>query len=161
MNISINMAARKTFKALIGLIILILFSFIYFLVDLGENSLEEKIVTKIIDGDTVIVEGGENIRLLGIDCDERGKKCYDEAKNYLEENLLNKKVSLESDLEDKDRYERSLRYIFLNRTNINLKMVEDGYCVARFENQEPKYKEDIQKAEKFAIENKIGCKWSE
>src|SRR3989344_5515277 len=107
-----NMAKRKTFGGLIGLVILVLISFIYFLVELenGKIELEEKIVTKIIDGDTVIVQGGENIRLLGIDCDERGKKCYDEAKNYLEDNLLNQKVGLESDLEDKDRYGRSLRY---------------------------------------------------
>lgn len=126
----------------------------------GEQSTtEETIVTKIIDGDTVIIEGGENVRILGIDCDEKGKKCYGAAKNRIEELLLGKKVILERDKEDKDQYGRYLRYIFLNGKNINVQMVEEGYCVARFQG-ESKYKEEIQSAESYAISNKIGCKWS-
>ena len=116
-------------------------------------------MTKIIDGDTVIVEGGETIRFLGIDCDEKGRECYDDAKKRIDELLLNNKVSLEKESEDKDRYGRSLRYIFLNNENINIKMVKEGYCVARFENKDSKYKTDIQEAERYAISNKIGCKW--
>ncbi|GAG14785.1 unnamed protein product, partial [marine sediment metagenome] len=34
-----------------------------------------KMVTRIIDGDTVIIEG-ESVRLLGMDTDERGEPCY-------------------------------------------------------------------------------------
>lgn len=119
---------------------------------------EEKIVTKIIDGDTVVVEGGEKIRLLGIDCDERGYECYDEARLYIEEVLLGKKVVLEQDGEDKDMYGRSLRYIFLDGQNINTKMVAKGLCVARFE-QKSKYQDEIKKAESNAISGKVGCKW--
>lgn len=119
---------------------------------------EEKIVTKIIDGDTIIVEGGENVRLLGIDCDERGRECYTEAKKRIDDILINKEVILEKENEDFDQYGRKLRYIFLNEENINVKMVKEGYCVARFQG-ESKYKEQIQNAEEFAIQNKIGCKW--
>ena len=136
------------------------FLFINFLTESGSNKIEEKIVTKIIDGDTIIVEGGETIRLLGIDCDERGRECYTSAKERIDELLLGKTVILESDLEDKDRYGRSLRYIFLDRKNINAQLVKEGYCIARFIN-DVKYKEEITNAEKFAIENKIGCKWEE
>ncbi|HLD98516.1 MAG TPA: thermonuclease family protein [Candidatus Nanoarchaeia archaeon] len=121
---------------------------------------EEKVVTKIIDGDTVIVEGGETIRLLGIDCDERGKECYVEAKNKIEEVLLDKTVVLERDGEDEDIYNRKLRYIFLNGENINNKMVADGFCVARFVGDFSKYRSQIVKSEQEAINNKIGCKWS-
>lgn len=122
---------------------------------------EEKIVTKIIDGDTVVVSGGESVRLLGIDCDERGRECYTPAKNRIDELLLGKTVILESGKEDKDQYKRLLRYIFLNGKNINLQMVEEGFCIARFEGDEnAKYRKEIREAEKFAIENKIGCKWN-
>ncbi|MBU4406858.1 MAG: hypothetical protein KKB24_04645, partial [Candidatus Altiarchaeota archaeon] len=41
-----------------------------------------KLVTKVIDGDTVVVEG-EHVRLIGIDADERGYPCHDEAKDRL------------------------------------------------------------------------------
>jgi uncharacterized protein YqfA (UPF0365 family) len=33
---------------------------------------ENTVVTKVIDGDTVVVEGGWHVRLLGIDADEKG-----------------------------------------------------------------------------------------
>ena len=151
---------KKTIRFFISIVSLILFLLLYYLVSFQETINEEKIVTKIIDGDTVIVEGGETIRFLGIDCDEKGRECYDDAKNRIDELLLNNRVTLEKENEDKDRYGRSLRYIFLNNENINLKMVKEGYCVARFENQDSKYKTDIQEAERYAISNKIGCKWS-
>ncbi len=145
---------------LVNLIILILFALLYFLVDLeNKDKVEEKIVTKIIDGDTIIVQGGETIRLLGVDCDERGKECYNEAKEYVESELLGRKVKLEKIEEDKDRYGRSLRYIILNNSNLNIQLISEGYCIARIENID-NYKEEIISAENFAILNKVGCKWS-
>ncbi|MDO8743173.1 MAG: hypothetical protein Q7J30_01265, partial [Candidatus Azambacteria bacterium] len=41
---------------------------------LPDNAL--KLATKIIDGDTFLIEGGYSIRVLGIDADERGYPCY-------------------------------------------------------------------------------------
>ncbi|PIN94538.1 hypothetical protein COU53_03250 [Candidatus Pacearchaeota archaeon CG10_big_fil_rev_8_21_14_0_10_30_48] len=146
-------------KVLSILAVIILFLFLIFLISDQNLSNENVLVTKIIDGDTVIVQGGETIRLLGIDCDERGKECYTGAKNRIEEILLNQEVILEKESEDKDIYGRSLRYIFLNGENINSKMVKEGYCVARFP-QESKYKKEIVEVEGFAISNKVGCKWS-
>jgi endonuclease YncB( thermonuclease family) len=32
----------------------------------------KKLVTKVIDGDTFLIEGGYSVRILGIDADERG-----------------------------------------------------------------------------------------
>lgn len=119
---------------------------------------EEKTITKIIDGDTVVIEGGDHVRLLGIDCDEKGKTCYKAANTRIEELTLGKKAVLEWESEDKDQYGRKLRYIIIDGRNINEQMVAEGYCVARFY-QESKYKEAIQQAESNAIANNIGCKW--
>ncbi len=138
--------------------------------DIGDNSRttgktisiqfdDEGVVTKVIDGDTVIVNG-ENVRLLGIDSDEKGYPCYSSAKDRIEELLLSKEVQLEKDVEDKDQYGRYLRYIFLESKNINLQMVEEGLAIARFYPQNVKYKEEIISAEQEAREDKIGCKWS-
>ena len=114
-------------------------------------------VSRIIDGDTVVVNG-ESVRLLGIDADERGYDCYKEAKERLEELILNKEVRLEKDRRDKDRYDRYLRYIFIEEENINLKLVEEGLAIARFY-EDKKYKKEILDAEKKARVNKKGCKW--
>lgn len=122
------------------------------------DKFETKFVTKVIDGDTVIA-AGESIRLLGIDADERGHPCYAAAKQRLEELVLNKEVQLERDAEDKDRYGRYLRYIFLNGTNINLQMVQEGLAIARFSPENLKYKTEILAAEAAAREAGIGCKW--
>jgi len=120
----------------------------------------EVLVTKIIDGDTIVVEGGYSVRILGIDADESGYPCYQPAKSRLEELVLNKKVRLEKDVTDVDQYKRCLRYVFLGDQNIGLELVKEGLAIARFYEPDLKYKEKISLAEKEAIENKIGCKWS-
>lgn len=121
----------------------------------------EVLVTKVIDGDTVVVEGGVEIRLLGIDADERGYPCYESAKNYLEDLVLNKKVKIEKDKKSVDRYGRCLRYLILKGENINLKLIKEGEAVCRFLEPNLKYKERCQKLEKEAIKKKVGCKWAE
>lgn len=119
-----------------------------------------KLTTKVIDGDTFLIEGGYSVRILGIDADERGYPCYDTAKTGLEELILNKEVRLEKGKEDLDQYCRYLRYAFLDNQNISLELVKGGLAVARFSPEDVKYREEIAGAEKTAKENKIGCKWS-
>lgn len=120
---------------------------------------KEAIVTKIIDGDTVIVSGGDSVRLLGIDADEKGYPCYDAARLRLEELVLEKTVLLETDAGNLDQYGRQLRYVFLNGENINERLVAEGLAIARFYPENQKYKAEIVAAETEAIKNKTGCKW--
>ncbi|MBS3072586.1 thermonuclease family protein [Candidatus Pacearchaeota archaeon] len=150
---------KKRYLRILELIILISLLIGLYLVNYySPEKNEEKIVTKITDGDTIIVEGGEIIRLLGVDCDEKGRECYNEAKNFTDTMLLNKKVVLKSENEDKDRYNRGLRWVFLDGENFNKILVEEGYCIARFD-QDSRYKNEVVNAENYAISNKIGCKW--
>ncbi len=86
---------------------------------------EKGFVKRIIDGDTIVINN-ESIRLLGINCPEKGEKYYQEAKEFLEEMILNKDVKLEGT--KKDRYYRKLRYVFLENKNINLKIIEEGFA---------------------------------
>lgn len=121
----------------------------------------EALVTKIIDGDTIVVEGGYHVRILSIDADEKNHPCYEAASKRLEELVLNKKVILEKDISDVDQYKRCLRYIFWDKQNIGLELVKEGLVIARFYEPDVKYKAEIVLAEKTAIENKTGCKWAE
>jgi len=73
---------------------------------------ETAIVTKVIDGDTIIIAGGTHVRLLGIDADEKGAPCYEAARQQLENLILSQTVILESDQQDVDQYGRKLRYVF-------------------------------------------------
>jgi len=118
------------------------------------------IVTKVIDGDTVVVEGGYHVRLLGMDADEKSYPCYLPAKTRLEDLVLTKQVVLEKDKTDVDQYGRCLRYIFIGDTNVDVQLVKEGLAVARFYEPDVKYKTEISEAELQAQQNKIGCKWS-
>ncbi|MDP2926661.1 MAG: thermonuclease family protein [bacterium] len=126
--------------------------------ELADSSL--KLATKVIDGDTFLIEGGSSVRILGIDADERGYPCYEPAKNKLEKLILNKEVKLEKSVEDKDQYCRYLRYVFVDSQNISLELVKEGLAIARFYPENIKYRQEITQAEKEAKENKIGCEWS-
>ncbi len=120
-----------------------------------------KLTTKIIDGDTFLIEGGYSVRILGIDADERGHNCYEEAKERLEELILNKEVRLEKGKEDKDQWCRYLRYSFQGEENIGLTLVREGLAVARTSPENIKYREEVAQAEEEAREKKMGCKWGE
>lgn len=119
-----------------------------------------KLVTKIIDGDTFLIEGGYSVRMLGIDADERDHPCYEQAKDRLEELILNKDVRLEKGTEDKDQWCRYLRYVWVGDTNIGSTLAKEGLAVARFSPEDVKYREQITQAEKEARESQTGCKWS-
>jgi len=121
---------------------------------------EEYMVTKVIDGDTLIIEGGRRVRLLGIDSAEREKPCYRPASLKLEEMVLDREVELVSTGDEKDTYGRLLRYVFLNGTNINLEMVRQGYAVARTDGA-GRFADRIVEAESRAMEENRGCEWSE
>ena len=88
---------------------------------------ETAFIDRVIDGDTV--ESNEtSIRLLGINTPERGEIYYLEAKEFLEDLVLNKTVRLEYGKDKKDRYGRTLAYLYIGSNNVNLKLVEDGYA---------------------------------
>ena len=117
-------------------------------------------VARVVDGDTIITEDGERIRLVGIDTPEKGEPGYDHAKQRLKELVLGKEVSLESDRDDQDKYGRSLRYIHYNNKNINLQLVKEGYATTLFYRNK-KYKKELLKAKKEAEKNEIGPLWNE
>ncbi len=153
-------------KTLLAVLIILFLGSSYLLVDNldGMGSVVEidkneiVFVSKVIDGDTIVADG-EHIRLLGIDADERGYDCYDEAKEQMERWILDKEVVLEKDKTDKDQYGRLLRYVILDGENMNIKLVEGGLAVARFY-RDREYEGEILFAEKAARTAKIGCKWA-
>ena len=89
-------------------------------------------VTRIIDGDTFETETGEKVRLIGINAPEISDIFGQEAKEYLSQLILDKNVELQSDniSNDRDRYQRLLRYIIVDGIDINKKMVSHGFAFA-------------------------------
>lgn len=100
-------------------------------------------VQRIVDGDTLKINN-DSVRLLGINCPEKGEKYYSEAKEFLENETLNQIVRLES--KGKDLYYRELAYVFIGSQNINLKLVEEGYANYYFPEGKDSYYDKFVKA---------------
>jgi endonuclease YncB( thermonuclease family) len=92
-------------------------------------------VASITDGDTirVILADGSNepVRLIGIDAPESNEPGYADSKDFLAALLEEgQAVLLVSDVSDRDRFGRLLRYLYVGETFINEEMVESGQAVA-------------------------------
>jgi len=75
--------------------------------------LTEVLVTRVIDGDTVELSNGERVRFIGIDAPEIGEPGADEATNFVRGKIEGKKIWLEADGNDRDRFDRLRRYVWL------------------------------------------------
>ena len=87
-------------------------------------------VTRVIDGDTFITNKGDRVRLIGVDAPELPSLRGIESKMYLNELIHNKVVTLERDeiSDNKDKYGRLLRYVYLDKKDVNLHMIKSRYA---------------------------------
>jgi endonuclease YncB( thermonuclease family) len=113
-------------------------------------------VTKIIDGDTLIINSNHPVRMIGINAPEKGMYFYEEAKQNLEILILNREVRLERDISDRDKYGRLLRYIFDGDYFINYEMVKFGFANAYDYKPDTRYSDLLKEAEEYAKKNEKG-----
>ena len=87
-------------------------------------------VTRVIDGDTFITNRGDRVRLIGVDAPELPSLRGIESKMYLDNLIDNKVVILKRDRisKNKDKYGRLLRYVYLDKKDVNLHMIKSGYA---------------------------------
>lgn len=138
---------------------------------LKKTDKDKVVISRVIDGDTVLVinnEGKEErVRLLLIDTPESvhpdkpsekfGKEASDYAKKVLRQGM---KVKLERGDPSKDKYGRTLGYIFVNGVNFNELMVKKGYArVAYVFEPNTKYLDELLKAQEYAKSKKLKI-WS-
>jgi endonuclease YncB( thermonuclease family) len=133
--------------------------------------IEEGIVKKVADGDTVsaVTNGGTNlkVRLWGIDAPETakvnrrtgvvskpGQPFGEEAYRGLERKVLGKRVKVV--IMDVDRYSRLVAILQLDNTDINGEMVSEGYAWAYREYLHGPYASEYIEAENEARAKKLG-----
>lgn len=109
-------------------------------------------VTRVVDGDTIFVNGDEKIRLLGINTPEKGEFNAEADVAFIKQ-LENKSITLESS--GRDKYDRTLGYIFYNNQLFNEQILKNG--LAHFYSyQDDQFTEKLKAAEKFARDNGLG-----
>jgi micrococcal nuclease len=127
------------------------------------NKMETATVKYIIDGDTIILTNGEKVRYTSIDTPERGQCWYRQAKRMNQDLVSGREIILERDVSDRDKYERLLRYIYVGDKNVieeisfvNIELVRAGLARVKEYKPDLKYFEELENAEDYAKENKIG-----
>ena len=119
-------------------------------------------VTRVIDGDTIVIEGNAHVRYINIDTPELGNKkspaeCYAEAAKIRNKDLVEgKMVRLEKDVSETDRYGRLLRYVFLDDMLVNEELLREGYAKAVTFPPDVKYADYFSGLEKTAAKEKVG-----
>ncbi|WP_338324015.1 thermonuclease family protein [Candidatus Methylobacter oryzae] len=120
-------------------------------------------VKTVYDGDTVVLEDGRRIRLLGINTPEirhRDKPAdaggY-EAKRWLVDKLQDTKVRLEAGAEKTDDYGRMLAHLFTeNKEHINLQLVAAGLASVSIFPPNLLYESELVQAQEKAERAKLG-----
>ena len=126
---------------------------------------ERYLVTHVIDGDTIQIEGGEKVRYIGIDTPEtvhpsKAIQCFGkEASRYNSELVMGKLVTLVKDISDTDKYGRLLRYVYIGDEFVNLTLVQNGYAYATSFPPDIAHAANFRRAENTAREAKKGL-WS-
>ena len=85
------------------------------------------LVTRVIDGDTIELGNGSDVRIVGIDTPEVGQCGYDAATNNMARLVLNKQVRLTMSDEDTDHYGRWLRYVNVGPVDAGLQQIKQGF----------------------------------
>lgn len=133
------------------------------------------------DGDTIWVDidgAQEKIRFVGVNTPELAKDgnpaefMAEEAKNFTSNSLKDKEIYLEKDVTDRDKYDRMLRYIWLEKPTANPTkedfeektlngiLVKNGYAYSNYYKPDTKYQKYLDEIEKSAQDKGLGI-WSD
>jgi len=125
----------------------------------------EVLVTRVVDGDTVELASGEKVRLIGVDTPEtvdprKPVQCFgQEAKEFTKSLLENQWVRLEQDVEPKDRYGRTLSYVWRDEVFVNDLLVREGFAHIMTIPPNVRYVDRFKESEQVARVEKKGL-WS-
>jgi len=133
----------------------------YFLWHTGSTShIEQALVVRVIDGDTVELADGRHVRYLGIDTPELGEDYGAEASARNRELVEKKVVELQRGKRDKDEYGRLLRYVYVDGVFVNAELVAQGYAKAYIFDPDERYSQVLVQLEQYAKMKKLGL-WNQ
>jgi micrococcal nuclease len=117
-------------RALVLFIVLFVLALFAFAWVTRGNSKKNAVVAAVIDGDTIELVGGQRVRLVQIDTPEKRVECYGDQASALTRQLIpaGTHVRIEQDpkLDQVDRYQRKLAYVWKGDEDVNVTLVRDG-----------------------------------
>jgi len=129
---------------------------------------QKAIVSQAIDGDTLLLSKGRVVRMVGIDAPDRGEALYDKALEYSLKMAEGKRVKLEYDQYQDDKFGRILAYVWVpcvsqkgcrsNKIMLNQALVSQGLArvVIYSKRKKLKHQDQLFQAEQRAKAKKLG-----
>ncbi|MFH1800605.1 MAG: thermonuclease family protein [Candidatus Omnitrophota bacterium] len=120
-------------------------------------------VARCVDGDTIKLSNGEKVRLIGVDTPELHHPSKpvqyfaEEAYQFVKKLMEGKEIRLEYDWEKKDKYGRTLAYVYRDSDGLflNAEIIKQGYGFA-YTRFPFKRLEEFRKLEQEAREKQLG-----
>jgi endonuclease YncB( thermonuclease family) len=124
--------------ALVGLVIAGVLVFTAVTDDPAGSSDSRAVVSHVVDGDTVVIDSGQHVRLIGVDTPERGACGYDGATEVMRRMVQGRTVVLVNpdSVQDRDTYGRLLRFVDVGGRDVGLAQIRSGLAVARFDSRD-------------------------
>jgi micrococcal nuclease len=168
MNLS-QLSPGRWKSSLLGLAIVALLAAFFNPPDWGVTSGEFEYVQQVVDGGTLMLGTGEHVGLIGVNTlqtvhpqkavEAFGKESAAFTKRMVEGKLVRLEfdpLSSESG-DDKDRYSRTLAYVFLrDGTHLNAEIIRQGYGFAVSSSPPLKYQNEFKRLEDEAREQRRG-----
>ena len=135
------------------IILVIVSGIFYFNLTDADSDRETRKVLRILDGDTLELDGEQKTRLLGINTPETSMAFYEEATKLLENMVKGKLIEIESS--GTDKYGRTLAHVFINNQHANEEILKQGLGTLYYYEKD-EYYDSLKDAEEFARVNELG-----
>ncbi len=126
----------------------------------------EVLVKRVVDGDTIKLEDGRTVRLIGVDTPEtvdprKEVQCFGPEAKEFTTNLLDRQwVRLETDVSTTDKYGRTLAYVWRDQVFVNDLLIKEGFARILTIPPDVKYVDQFKQSESAARIQEKGL-WGE
>ena len=126
------MAGRQKIPFFLALIALLVILAAYHVLDAGKAHRVEH----VYDGDTIGLEDGTKVRLIGVDAPEvdspysKKEPFGEQSKSFLTGLILHREVTLSEGDPSRDKYGRTLAYVYVDDVLVNGHMIREGWARA-------------------------------
>jgi micrococcal nuclease len=119
-------------------------------------------VVAVLDGDTIIISGGEKVRYAGLNTpethhpDKLPEYCGQEAFEANRRLVAGKRVRLEFAERRRDKYGRLLAYVYVDSLFVNAELIRQGYAQVSTYKDSQRYHESFARLQQNAIAARRG-----
>jgi micrococcal nuclease len=114
-------------------------------------------VVAVLDGDTIIISGGEKVRYAGLNApesrhpDKLPEYCGEQAFKANRRLVAGKTVRLEFEARRRDLYGRLLAYVYVDGLFVNAELIRQGYAQVSTYKDNQRYHEEFERLQQSAI----------